>query len=127
MDSAYNFIILSLLDSQDQTLSLINLHFGLICISSRVIHKTIKKCETLNHFCNSLYLHAHTLWSMCLASYWHPAACIVSQQDLKVSLSHQSYHAHAKAQSYTEDHMYRGAVRHPSTSPDHAQSGHVMT
>ena len=45
------------MDSPDQMLPFINLHFGLVCSCSRVIWQTFKKCKTLKQFWKSLYVH----------------------------------------------------------------------
>ena len=51
-----NYIITFLLHSHDQTLPLVRQHFVYICCWSCVINQTIKRYQTLRHFCESLYL-----------------------------------------------------------------------
>src|SRR5712692_6580887 len=51
-----NYIIYNLLDSPDQDMLVINLHFAFICACFRGIPQTFKKCQTLGQFFESLYI-----------------------------------------------------------------------
>ena len=50
-----NYIILSLMDSPNQMLLVINQHFVYIYFQFKVIRATIRKYQTLGHFWKPLY------------------------------------------------------------------------
>src|SRR5713101_5724321 len=82
-----NYIIHNLLDSPDQDMLVINLHFAFVCACFGGILQTFKKCQTLGQFFESLYMacilhilvHFHDYSLMCTWSDSHeiPTTCNV--------------------------------------------------
>jgi hypothetical protein len=61
MNIDWNYVIGFFLHSHDQTLSFIHQHLVYIFFFHCIISQTIKKYQTLGHFCESLYMN--TLYS----------------------------------------------------------------